>query len=334
MKLSSTYLQPLQEQGIRGLDGRVHCKLNLNTETGRLSCRNPNLQQQPAYEKDVKYQVRRAFVADKAMKFIVLDYGQLELRILAHLSKCKSMIQEFAVGGDLHSRTAYAMFQHIKDAVKSGECVMEHKLGDVEKHLPTIKERFQFERQQAKTLNFSIAYGKTAKGLSEDWKVSLKEAKNSLKMWYKARPEVEQWQEDQKELARKQGYVQTILGRRRDLKALKGVSAKSGVRMTQDLFRKAINSPVQGSAADVVMLAMLRLHTDPKLKELGWRQILQIHDEVILEGPCESANEAQDLIVECMSKPFWDHQKMEYCNPLKVALVVESRICDNWYQQK
>eukprot|EP01025_Chloroclados_australasicus_P007594 TRINITY_DN12485_c0_g1_i3.p1 TRINITY_DN12485_c0_g1~~TRINITY_DN12485_c0_g1_i3.p1 ORF type:complete len:997 (-),score=105.38 TRINITY_DN12485_c0_g1_i3:526-3174(-) len=334
MKLSSTYLQPLQNDDIRGSDGRVHCQLNVNTDTGRLSSRNPNLQNQPAYDKDARYQVRQAFVAGKGNKFVIADYGQLELRVLAHISDCASMQEEFKIGGDLHSRTAYKMFSDVKKLVDAGQCLIEHPGGKHTNSQQTIKEAFPQERQQAKTLNFSIVYGKTAKGLAEEWNYSVARAKQLLNMWFEARPEVQTWQKAQITSANENGYVLTMLGRQRDLKVLKGKSLKTRSKMVQELQRKAINSPVQGSGADIVMLAMLRLEQHPLLQELGWRLVLQIHDEVILEGPEDSAEQAQEIIVECMQNPFWNEEGQKYCNPLKVALMVDSRICDNWYKER
>ena len=219
--LLSSFILPLQENNVKTSDGRVHASLNINTETGRLSCRRPNLQNQPALEKD-RYRVRQAFTADtkKGNTLIVADYGQLELRILAHLTNCQSMIAAFEQGGDFHSRTALGMYDYIQEAVRNGECLLERtsSSSDVTSaHVPLVKERFASERRKAKVLNFSIAYGKTAHGLSKDWKVSIQEAEETLARWYADRMEVREWQEQTIKRGTENGYVTTLLGRRRSL---------------------------------------------------------------------------------------------------------------------
>ncbi|KAL3138383.1 hypothetical protein ABBQ32_006185 [Trebouxia sp. C0010 RCD-2024] len=330
--LLSNFIKPLQGSEIATVDSqgnldRVHCSLNINTETGRLSARRPNLQNQPALEKD-RYKVRKAFTADvsKGHTLVVADYGQLELRILAHLAGCTSMINAFKLGGDFHSRTALGMYDHIKAAISKGECMLEWD-GEGKPPVPLLKEMFAAERRKAKVLNFSIAYGKTAHGLSKDWKVSLDEAQNTVNRWYADRPEVRIWQTQQQDQAKSQGYVCTLLGRQRQLpdagKKGPGTGAAAG-----HALRAAINTPVQGSAADVATAAMISINNCQRLKELGWKLLLQVHDEVILEGPKDSAVEAQKLVLSNMERPF-DGQ-----NPLLVALVVDSKIADTWYEAK
>ncbi|PNT66683.1 DNA polymerase I A, chloroplastic isoform X2 [Brachypodium distachyon] len=171
-KLISSFIVPLQEDHISCKEGRIHCSLNINTETGRLSARTPNLQNQPALEKD-RYKIRQAFVAAPGNSLVVADYGQLELRILAHLTNCKSMLDAFKAGGDFHSRTAMNMYEHIRDAVHEKKVLLEWhpQPGQEKPPVPLLKDAFGAERRKAKMLNFSIAYGKTAKGLSDDWKV-------------------------------------------------------------------------------------------------------------------------------------------------------------------
>ncbi|XP_062192377.1 DNA polymerase I A, chloroplastic-like isoform X2 [Phragmites australis] len=169
--LISNFILPLQGDHISCTEGRIHCSLNINTETGRLSARTPNLQNQPALEKD-RYKIRQAFVAAPGNSLIVADYGQLELRILAHLTNCKSMLDAFKAGGDFHSRTAMNMYQHIRDAVHEKKVLLEWhpQPGQEKSPVPLLKDAFGAERRKAKMLNFSIAYGKTAVGLSRDWK--------------------------------------------------------------------------------------------------------------------------------------------------------------------
>lgn len=153
-------------------NNRVHCSLNINTETGRLSARKPNLQNQPALDKDV-YKIRKAFVAEKGKKLIVADYGQLELRVLAHLTNCRAMIDAFKQGGDFHSRTAIGMYDYIRKEIDEGTILLEWDKSKGPAPVPLLKEKYAAERKQAKTVNFSIAYGKTAKGFANDWGCSL-----------------------------------------------------------------------------------------------------------------------------------------------------------------
>ncbi|CAL9098054.1 unnamed protein product [Musa textilis] len=323
--LISNFILPLQENHISCIKGRIHCSLNINTETGRLSARRPNLQSQPVLEKD-RYKIRQAFIAEPGKSLIVADYGQLELRILAHLANCKSMLDAFRAGGDFHSRTAMNMYAHVCEAVEENRVLLEWhpQPGKHEPPVPLLKDVFAAERRRAKMLNFSIAYGKTPIGLSRDWKVSVEEAKKTVDLWYKERQEVLIWQEKQKNEARTKGHVQTLLGRSRCFPSLDHASnAQRG-----HIERAAINTPVQGSAADVAMCAMLEIDRNIRLKELGWKLVLQVHDEMILEGPTESAELAKAIVVECMSKPF------DGTNFLEVDLAVDAKCAQNWYAAK
>ncbi|KHN38292.1 DNA polymerase I [Glycine soja] len=323
--LISNFILPLQGHNISGKDLRVHCSLNINTETGRLSARRPNLQNQPALEKD-RYKIRQAFIAAPGNSLIVADYGQLELRILAHLADCKSMLEAFEAGGDFHSRTAMNMYPHIREAVEKKEVLLEWhpQPGEDKPPVPLLKDAFASERRKAKMLNFSIAYGKTPVGLSKDWKVSVKEAKKTVDLWYNDRKEVLQWQEERKKEARVLHCVYTLLGRARRFPLM----AQANTYQKGHIERAAINTPVQGSAADVAMCAMLQISKNKRLKELGWKLLLQVHDEVILEGPTESAEVAKSIVVECMSKPFNGK------NILKVDLSVDAKCAQNWYSGK
>lgn len=323
--LISNFLQPLQGKEISGQKGRVHCSLNINTETGRLSARKPNLQNQPALEKD-RYKIRRAFIAERGNSLIVADYGQLELRILAHLSTCKSMLDAFKAGGDFHSRTAMNMYPHVREAVEKGEVLLEWdpQPGEEKPPIPLLKDLYATERRKAKMLNFSIAYGKTAIGLSKDWKVSEEEAKETVKLWYNERQEVLKWQHERKNEARTRQCVHTLLGRARHFPNMKSASSS----LKGHIERAAINTPVQGSAADVAMCAMLEISNNSRLKDLGWKLLLQVHDEVILEGPTASSEEAKALVVKCMSYPFSGK------NILQVDLAVDAKCALNWYEGK
>jgi DNA polymerase I-like protein with 3'-5' exonuclease and polymerase domains len=306
---------------------RVHGSLNINTETGRLSSRKPNLQNQPALEKD-KYKIRQAFIASPGNKLIVADYGQLELRLLASMTNCTSMIEAFEAGGDFHSRTALGMFKYIQDAVENGDCLLEWDYSNGEEpNKPMLKDKYASERRKAKTLNFSIAYGKTAHGLSQDWGVSPKEAEEMLQAWYKSRPEVEDWQKHTKEVAKKYGITRTLMGRYRHLPHAKD---NNSMKSLGHALRASINTPIQGGAADVAMMAMLKINNSELLKRLGWILLMQVHDEVILEGPEETAEEAFREVLQCMQEPW-----VLGLEKTKVPLLVDGSYAHtNWYDAK
>ncbi|KAI3852650.1 hypothetical protein MKW92_018923 [Papaver armeniacum] len=321
----SNFILPLQSSAISGKDGRIHCSLNINTETGRLSARRPSLQNQPALEKDI-YKIRQAFIAGDNNSLIIADYGQLELRILAHLSNCKSMLDAFKNGGDFHSRTTINMYPHIRTAVEKKEVLLEWYPQPCKSKppQPLLKDVFASERRKAKMLNFSIAYGKTPQGLAKDWKVTVREASAIVNLWYTHRQRVLAWQDECKKEVRTKGYVKTLFGRARRSPSV----ASADIGATRHIERAAVNTPVQGSAADVVMCAMLEIAKNARLKELGWRLLLQVHDEVILEGPTASAEEAKSIVVHCMSNPF------DGKNILNVDLTVDAKVAQNWYAAK
>mmetsp|Transcript_10922 Transcript_10922/g.16369 ORF Transcript_10922/g.16369 Transcript_10922/m.16369 type:complete len:464 (+) Transcript_10922:550-1941(+) len=321
-QLLDTFIIPLQHRCDEA--SRVHTSMNINTETGRLSCRSPNLQNQPALEKD-RYHIRGAFCAKPKHKLIVADYGQLELRLLAHMTQCHSMIEAFRKGGDFHSRTALGMYPEVSNAVESGDVLLEWDYAaanGAEPDKPLLKDVYATERKRAKTLNFSIAYGKTAMGLAKDWAVSVKEAKRTLDLWFEDRPEVRAWQQRTIAEAKRTGYTRTLMGRYRLLPDIN--SRNRGFRSHSE--RAAINTPLQGGAADVVMMAMLKVHHDERLQTLGWKQLLQIHDELILEGPQESCEEALQRLKDIMAHPFEQ--------PLLIDLVVDASIGDTWLEAK
>uniref|UniRef100_A0A7S2RII9 DNA-directed DNA polymerase family A palm domain-containing protein n=1 Tax=Mucochytrium quahogii TaxID=96639 RepID=A0A7S2RII9_9STRA len=328
-KLLSTFIEPLQRRVDK--NGRIHCKLQFSTETGRLSSSGPNLQNQPALEKDI-YKIRKAFVARPGCKLIVADYGQLELRVLAHLADCKSMKEAFEIGGDFHSRTAMGMFDYISKEEKEGKVILEwdYAKGPKPEDIPLIKDKYASERRMAKVLNFSIAYGKTEYGLAKDFGKDLEEAKEILDKWYASRPEVKQWQQEMRKQAKIFGYVRTMWGRRRYLPAYSRKPPASSTfrsieRDQQAALRAAINTPIQGSAADIVMGAMIKISNNKELKELGWKMILQVHDEIIVEGPEETADIAMEHVVNNMEHPF---EKGGF------PLVVDANQAYNWYDAK
>ena len=318
----TNFLVPLQ--ALVDKNNRIHCSLNLNTETGRLSSRRPNLQNQPALEKD-QYKIRDAFVAEPGNTLIVADYGQLELRILAHITNCKSMRDAFTQGGCFHSRTAVGMYPYIKEAVEGGKVLLEWDYSKGQPTVPLVKDTFASERRKAKTLNFSIAYGKTVHGLAQDWGISTADAEETLAAWYRDRPEVKQWQDMTREFCKKEGYVRTLMGRTRELPDARRRGPGQG-----HALRAAINTPIQGSAADIVMMAMRALWKNETLKRLGWRLLLQIHDEVILEGPRETKDAALAEVRSVMENPYdgWG------LSPLSVHLDVDAKSADTWYKAK
>lgn len=171
-------------------------------------------------------------------------------------------------------------------------------------------------------MNFSIAYGKTAHGFAKDWGCSLEEASAALRRWYAERKEVEEWQDQVRKLVISKGFTRTLLGRYRKLTESR--SKMTSIR--QHALRAAINTPIQGGAADIVTAAMLRINYNSELKELGWKMLVQIHDEVILEGPTESSQRALALVKELMSEPLDE--------PLRIELDVDAKIAQNWYDAK
>ncbi|ETV97295.1 hypothetical protein H310_09644 [Aphanomyces invadans] len=320
----NNFILPLQE--LADADGRVHGSLNLNTDTGRLSSRKPNLQNQPAMDKD-RYKIRDAFTAAEGKLLVVADYSQLELRLLAHVTQCKGMIEAFKAGGDFHSRTAMGMYDYVQKAVEAGDVLLEWDSSKGKPPVPLLKDAFAKERKHAKILNFSIAYGKTPFGLAKDFNVSRKEAADTLERWYADRPEVKAWQQQAIKTANLFGYTRTLMGRYRMLPdATTKSKSFSHQKAKSHAERAAINTPIQGAAADVVMRAMLNIHRNEQLRAMGWEMVCQIHDEIIMEGPAECAKEACTLMVDLMENPFE--------SPLSVRLEVEAKIDSSWYKAK
>jgi len=196
--------------------------------------------------------------------------------------------------------------------------------------VPLVKDTYASERRKAKTLNFSIAYGKTVHGLASDWGISKEEAQETLDAWYRDRPEVKGWQENTQNWAKRHGFVRTVMGRYRRLDdAKEDFSGRGNGAAMGHALRAAINTPIQGSAADIVMMAMIKLWKSDKLKSLGWKLLLQIHDEVIMEGPKETMEEAMQEVRDCMEHPFDD-----VLEPLQVHLDVDAKSADSWYKAK
>lgn len=309
----SGFLRPLGELS---QSGRVHASLNLNTETGRLSCRNPNLQNEPI---DDYLPVRRVIEAPPGKSLLVADYEQLELRVIAHLSNCAAMIDILAAHGDIHSRTAYKMFSDVKDAVDKNLVLLDKSCMDSgNSSLPLVRDKFPELRKRAKTLNFSLLYGKTPFTLGKEWGISTKEAQSVIDRWFDAFPEISAWKAKAEADAATVG-ARTILGRARPLRDLRC----KDFRLKKHAERAAGNSPVQGSAADIVTLAMLQIRESEKMKALGFVQLLQVHDELLLEGPTETASEALEELRRLMEHPL--------PFKLRVPLPVHAVICSNWH---
>lgn len=283
-KLLSTFVEGLAKN--IAPDGRVHTifKQTLTT-TGRLSSAEPNLQNIPVKSERARA-IRDLFVAAPGHCFIDADYSQIELRLLAVLSEDENLLAAFREGEDIHASTAAKLFG---------------------KEINQISAR---ERRDAKTVNFSIIYGISDFGLAQNLDISVAEARNLITAYEQHYPRVRPWMESQAELARERGYVETILGRRRYIEELKSKN------FHQRKFgeRAAMNAPVQGSAADLIKLAMLRMDKAIQEQNLSARLILQVHDELLLECPEEEAEDVSRLLREAMEGA------MDLGLPLKVEL--------------
>jgi DNA polymerase-1 len=238
----------------------------------------------------------------------------------ASMTDCTSMIEAFSARG------ALGMLDYIQKKVEDGDCLFEWDYSKGAPPKPMLKDECASKRRKAKTLNFSIAYGKTAHGLSQDWGVSIQEAEDMLQAWYDSRPEVLKWQTKTKNIAKKSGITRTLMGRYRQLPDAMGKNQK----LVGHSLRASINTPIQGGAADVAMMAMIKINESEKLKKLGWILLMQIHDEVILEGPEETSEEAFEEVLECMQEPW-----ALGLEKTSVPLLVDGSCChSNWYDAK
>ncbi|MBS7230025.1 DNA polymerase I [Flavobacterium psychroterrae] len=276
VKLQSTYILALPEQ-VDKKTLRVHTDyMQTVAATGRLSSNNPNLQNIPIRTERGR-QIRKAFVArDENHTLISADYSQIELRIIAALSGEENMIAAFKNGEDIHKATASKVF-------------------DV-----PLEEVSREQRSNAKTVNFGIIYGVSAFGLSNQTSLSRSESAALIEAYYKTYPRLRSYINEQIEFAREKGYVQTILGRRRYLKDIN--SANAVVRSAAE--RNAVNAPIQGSAADVIKIAMINIHK--KLKEENWksRMLLQVHDELVFDVHNDELEKIQPMIKHEMENAF------------------------------
>ncbi len=293
-KLKSTYIDALPEQ-IEPSTGRVHTDyMQTVAATGRLSSNNPNLQNIPIRTERGR-QVRKAFIPrDKNYTLLAADYSQIELRIIAALSEETTMIEAFKNGEDIHASTASKVF-----------------------NVP-IDEVTREQRSNAKTVNFGIIYGVSAFGLSNQTDLSRTEAKELIETYYKTYPKLRNYMGEQVDFARDNGYVQTVLGRRRYLKDING--RNQVVRGAAE--RNAVNAPIQGSAADIIKIAMINIHK--KLSEGNYKSkmLLQVHDELVFDIHKSELEELKPII----------KSEMENAYKLSVPLDVELGIGDNWLE--
>lgn len=282
-KLKSTYVDKLQEQ-IHPLTGRIHTSYNQTvTATGRLSSSNPNLQNIPIRTEE-GMRIRRAFVAPQKKLFLAADYSQIDLRVLAHYSEDEALVADFLAGEDIHRRTAAEVFW-VSPALVTKEM-----------------------RRVAKTINFGIVYGMSAFGLASQLDVSRKDAATFIDRYFSHYKGVKRFMNTIVEQARRDGWVSTLLNRRRMLPDI--ASANKVKREFAE--RTAINTPIQGTAADIIKLATLAVDVYLRKRKLGGKMVLQIHDELVLEVPEEELDETAAGV----------KRAMESVMELRVPLVV------------
>jgi DNA polymerase I len=282
-KLKSTYVDKLASL-CNPRTGRVHTSFNqCGTATGRLSSSNPNLQNIPIRTEEGR-RIRSAFIADGGCCLLAADYSQIDLRVLAHYSEDRELLAAFQGGQDIHRRTAAEIFFVAPELVTSEM------------------------RRIAKTINFGIVYGMSSFGLASQLHVSRKEAQTFIDRYFVHFSGIKEFMESVVEKAKKDGFVTTLLGRRRYLPEI-----NSANRVQREFAeRTAINTPIQGTAADIIKLAMLRVHRELLHRRLRTRLLLQIHDELVLEAPHSELEEVAALVKE----------HMEAAMPLRVPLVV------------
>lgn len=292
-KLKSTYVDGLLAL-INSDDGRVHTSFNQTiAATGRLSSSNPNLQNIPV-RTEVGRRIRRAFLADPDAYLLTADYSQIELRILAHITHEPALVAAFEHDEDIHAATAAQLFKV--------------PLGDVTPD----------QRRLAKTVNFAVLYGQSAFGLARVTGMGNAEAAEFIRNYEATFPRVREYTQTTLHQARTQGYVQTLLGRRRYFPDLGGMP----VVLRQAAEREAINMPIQGTNADMIKIAMVRLQDQLEDLHLGARMILQVHDELVLEVPDPEIDVASELV----------HDTMVGAMKLDVPVKVEMKTGRNWYE--
>lgn len=292
-KLLSTYIDSLP-QLINPRTGRIHTSFNQAvTSTGRLSSSNPNLQNIPIRDEDGK-EIRKAFIPDDGCEFFSADYSQIELRIMAHLSEDKNMIDAFLSGHDIHAATAAKIYKI-----------------DIEEVTPDM-------RRKAKTANFGIIYGISVFGLAERMNVSRQEAKELIDGYFETYPQVKEYMDKSIQIARENGYVETLFHRKRFLPDIN--SRNSVVRGYAE--RNAINAPIQGSAADIIKVAMTHIYQRFISNNLKAKMILQVHDELNFSVPASEKEIIQKIVIE----------EMEHAYHMHVPLKADCGWGNNWLE--
>ncbi|HWW74862.1 MAG TPA: DNA polymerase, partial [Pyrinomonadaceae bacterium] len=293
-KLKATYTDALP--ALVGADGRIHSELNQTvTATGRLSSSNPNLQNIPI-RTELGRRIRRAFVPDKGNVFVAADYSQLELRLLAHVTKDPQMLDAFKKDEDIHERTARLVFG------------------------AKTKEELKEKRRFAKIVNFAIAYAVEPFGLSQRVGISRKEAKQVIDDYYKTYTGVRRFMEEIPEQARETAVVRSIYGRIRPVPTINDRNGNIRARAE----REAINMPIQGSASDIVKIAMIKVDEALRAAGLKAQMVMQVHDELLIEAPRKEAEQVREILC----------REMETAVELDVPLEVESGVGDNWMDVK
>jgi DNA polymerase-1 len=295
-KIKSTYVDALQA-AINSETGCVHTSYSqIGAVTGRLSSSNPNLQNIPIRTEEGR-RIRHGFVAGKDRVLLSVDYSQIELRIVAHMAQDEAMLAAFRAGQDIHTTTAMAVYGVEPDKVTSQM------------------------RRRAKGINFGLIYGMSVFGLTRYTDLTLAEAEDFTKAYFKQFPGIKKYLDGIRRLAAQQGYVETLLGRRRYFPALQG---KQNVQVKNREEREAINAPIQGTAADIMKIAMLKI--PPALKEAGLqgKMLLQVHDELVLECPEKELKETARVVQETMTNAY----------PLSIPLSTEARYGKNWGDMK
>lgn len=294
-KLRSTYLEALP-LSVNPETKRVHTSFSqTGSVTGRLASSDPNLQNIPA-RSELGRLVRNGFVAGPGNTLLSVDYSQIELRILAHMSQDAAMLNAFRAGNDIHATTASAVF-----------------------NVP-LKSVTKEQRQRAKSINFGLVYGMSAFGLSRYAGITLAESENFMKAYFEQFPGVKQYLDGIRRLAARQGYVETLMGRRRYFPNLSN-QGNINIAMRNREEREAINAPIQGSAADIMKLAMIRLPAALEKAGCPARLLLQVHDELVLETPEKDLLDSARVVKDVM-----ENQTLE----LSVKLLTEAKYGDNW----
>lgn len=295
-KLKSTYLDALP-LAVDEKTGRVHTSYSqIGAVTGRLSSNNPNLQNIPI-RTETGRKVRNGFIAGKGKMLLSVDYSQIELRIVAHMAQDETMLAAFRADEDIHATTAAAIYGVDLEAV--------------------AREM----RRHAKAINFGLIYGMSAFGLTRSTDLTLAEAENFVKTYFEKFPGIKKYLDGIKKQAASQGYVETLLGRRRYFPALQ---SRQNVQMKNREEREAINAPIQGTAADIMKIAMLKIPPALEKKKLKAKMLLQVHDEIVLECPKDELEETAKVVKETMANAY----------ELSIPLSTEARYGRNWGEMK